>query len=181
MDEKDLRSLIREAIQEYSKTESARREPAYQAELLEERRRREDLERRVNSLQEENRRAQQMAEQAEREAVLRTELQRLGVAKLDLAYRAVKDDVRRAEDGRLVAKGDMGDVGIREYLQRFVAENPELLPARITGGSGASAGDRAGGAGAVDLERIRPGMSAEELQRIREEVARVAQQTWRGQ
>jgi hemin uptake protein HemP len=32
----------------------------------------------------------------------------------------------------------------------------------------------------VDLERIRPGMSAEEKQRVREEIVRVASQTLRG-
>jgi hypothetical protein len=32
----------------------------------------------------------------------------------------------------------------------------------------------------VDLERIRPGMSAEEMQRVREEIVRVASQTLRG-
>ena len=32
----------------------------------------------------------------------------------------------------------------------------------------------------VDLERIRPGMSAEEMQRVREEIVRVASQTLKG-
>jgi hemin uptake protein HemP len=36
------------------------------------------------------------------------------------------------------------------------------------------------GRDAVDLERIRPGMSAEEMQRVREEIVRVASQTLRG-
>ena len=127
-------------------------------ELAEERRRRESLEKRV--------------EEAERGSAIRAELQRLGVAKLDLAYKAVKDDVPR--DG-----GEM-----KEFLEKFVGENPELLPARLAGGSGASGGGRAGGSGsmtgAVDIERIRPGISAEELDRVRQEIARVASQTLRG-
>ena len=49
-------------------------------------------------------------------------------------------------------------------------------------GSGASGGARGSGAGAgaVDIDKIRPGMSAEELDRVRQEIARVASQTLRG-
>ena len=127
-------------------------------ELAEERRRREGLEKRV--------------EEAERGSAIRAELQKLGVAKLDLAYKAVKDEVPR--DG-----GEM-----KEFLKQFVGENPELLPARVAGGSGASGGGRGSGSGAtsgvVDIDRIRPGMSAEEMDRVRQEIARVASQTLRG-
>jgi hypothetical protein len=38
----------------------------------------------------------------------------------------------------------------------------------------------AGGRETVDLERIRPGMSAEEMQRVREEIVRVASQSLKG-
>lgn len=126
-------------------------------ELAEERRRREGLEKRV--------------EEAERGSAIRAELQRLGVAKLELAYKAVKDEVPREA-------GEM-----KEFLEKFVGENPELLPARLAGGSGASGGARGSGSGtpgAVDIEKIRPGMSAEELDRVRQEIARVASQTLRG-
>jgi hypothetical protein len=125
-------------------------------ELAEERRRREGLEKRV--------------EDVELGSAIRAELQKLGVAKLDLAYKAVKDEVPR--DG-----GEM-----KEFLKKFVGENPELLPARVAGGSGASGGGRGSGAapGGVDIDRIRPGMSAEEMDRVRQEIARVASQTLRG-
>ena len=124
-------------------------------ELAEERRRRESLEKRV--------------EEAERGSAIRAELQKLGVAKLELAFKAVKDEVPR----------DAGEM--KEFLENFVEENPELLPARLAGGSGASGGPRVGGGtGAVDIERIRPGMSAEEMDRARQEIARVASQTLRG-
>lgn len=125
-------------------------------ELAEERRRREGLEKRV--------------EEAERGSAIRAELQKLGVAKLELAYRAVKDEVPRE------------NTEMKAYLEKFVGENPELLPARVAGGSGASSGSRGSGAGAVavDIDRIRPGMSAEEMDRVRQEIARVASQTLRG-
>ncbi|MCX6622017.1 MAG: hypothetical protein NTY38_13300, partial [Acidobacteria bacterium] len=59
--------------------------------------------------------------------------------------------------------------------------NPELLPARIAGGSGAQAASRSAGAqSAVDLDKIRPGMSSDEMERVRQEIARVASQVIRG-
>lgn len=180
--ELNVRSLIQEAIQEFVKAEQAKAEPAYKTELVEERKRREALEHRVNELAEENRRSRALAEEAERSASIRTELQRLGVGKIDLAYKAVKDDVYRAEDGRLLANSVQGELGLKEYLTQFVHDNPELLPARMTGGSGASANQKpaASGGGGIDLDKIKPGMSAEELEHVRHEISRIASQTLRG-
>lgn len=153
-----LRDVVRAVVEEFAAVKS--------------------LEARVNELVAENQRARAKAEEAERSAAIRAELQRIGVAKIDLAYRAVKDDIYRSEDGRLRAQGG---AEMRDYLAQFVGENPELMPARVSGGSGASAGQRSGTErGTVELDQIRPGMSAEELDRARQEVARVAQQTLRG-
>jgi hypothetical protein len=103
------------------------------------------------------------------------------VAKIDLAFKAVKDDISRAEDGRLVARTDSGEISVREYLAKFLAENPELLPGRIHGGSGAGPGEKAPTtSGGIDIEKIRPGMSAEDLDRVRQEITRIANQTIRG-
>jgi hypothetical protein len=173
-EENDIRDIVRAAVEEFVKAD-----PSRQAELAEERTRREGLEKRVNDLVEENQRARAAAEAAERSASIRTELQRLGVTKVELAYRAVKDDVYRSEDGRILAQGG---AELREYLEHFVGENPELLPARLAGGSGTSpTGPRVvEQGGGVDLAKIRPGMDAEELERARQEVARVAAKTLRG-
>ena len=174
----DMRNVVQAVVQEFLKAEQTRSEPAYKAELVEERRKRESLEQKLNDLVAEAERARAKAEAAERSEAVRTELQRLGVAKIDLAYKAVKDEVQRAEDGRLVAP-DGSDY--KSYLNRFVTENPELLPARIAGGSGAAATPRGGMSGApIDLDKIRPGMSPEEMDRVRQEIARVASQTLRG-
>src|SRR5438445_13164123 len=135
----DVTSIVRQALEEFSQREQSRNEPAYKAELVEERKRREQLERRLNELVEENKRSQQVAQEAQRSSAVRAELQRLGVAKIDLAFRAVQDDIVRAEDGRLVAKSESGEVPVKEYLTAFVNENPEFLPARIAGGSGMTA------------------------------------------
>ena len=182
MEQADVRAIIRDAIDEFVKLERVKAEPAYKVELTEERRRREQLEQRVNELVEENSRSRARAEEIERGSSIRTELQRLGVAKIDLAYRAVKDEVCRAEDGRLMARTESGELPLREYLAHFVNENPELLPARMTGGSGATPFSKnpVNTATSVDLDKIRPGMNPEELEKIRQEIARVASQTMRG-
>jgi len=176
----DLRPIIQGVIEEFVRAQQVKAEPAYKAELIEERRRREDLERRMDELVQENQRSRQIAEEAERSAAVRAELQRLGVAKVDLAYRAVKDDVQRGDDGRLVAKGGQGEVPVRDYLTQFVQENPELLPARIAGGSGVGSAPKPTASGALDLDKIRPGMNPDELEKIRQEISRVASQALKG-
>jgi len=177
----DVRRIIREAIEEFARKESSKAEPAYRNELAEERKRREQLEKRVNELVQENARSRQAAEEAERSATIRAELQRLGVVKVDLAYRAVKDDIQRAEDGRLTGTTERGAVGLRDYLTQFVHENPEFLPARNLGGSGLTGTQRTQPAAApVELDKIKPGMSQEEIERVRQEIARIASQALGG-
>ena len=178
----DIRDIIRQAIQEFVQAEQRKAEPAYKAELQDERKRRESLEGRVNQLVEENRKARAIAEETDRNAQIRTELQRMGIAKIDLAFRAVKDEIVRAEDGRLQAKGADGK-SLQEYLAGFVEENPELLPARIPGGSGAKAPARQAaseGPAGIDIDKIKPGMSKDDLDRVRQEIARLASQALRG-
>ncbi|MBV9158621.1 MAG: hypothetical protein JO097_20345 [Acidobacteriaceae bacterium] len=177
----DIRDVVRQTIEEFVRNERRKSEPAYKAELHEERKRREGLETRVNHLIEENRKARTAAEEADKNSQIRTELQRLGVTKIDLAFRAIKDDIVRAEDGRLQAKGSEGK-SLEDYVTGFVQENPELLPARIAGGSGAHAPSRKAesGGGGIEIEKIRPGMSKEDLDRVRQEVSRLAAQALRG-
>jgi hypothetical protein len=179
----DIQAIVRQAVQELAESEKTRTEPAYKTELVEERKRREQLERRMNELVAENQRSRKAAEEAERGSAVRAELQRLGVAKIDLAFKAVQDGIVRTDDGRLIARGESGEMPVKEYLTNFVNENPEFLPARIAGGTGMTATLKAPGAGrqTVSLEEIRPGMSAEEMRRVREEIVRVASQTFRGQ
>jgi hypothetical protein len=177
----DLKAVVRGVIEEFVQAQHQNAEPAYKVELVEERRRREKLESRVNELIQENAKARLAAEEAERSSTIRAELQRLGVSKVDLAFRAVRDDVVRGEDGRLVARGSQGEVGLKDYLTQFVNENPELLPARISGGSGMTPAQKSGpAASGIDLDKIRPGMNPEELERVRQEISRLASQTLRG-
>lgn len=178
----DVREVIRQTLQEFVRAQQEKAEPAYKAELHEERKRRESLEQRLNQLVEENRKARATAEEAERTSLIRSELQRLGVAKVELAFRAVKDEIVRGEDGRLQSKGQDAKP-LSDYLAQFVQENPELLPARIAGGSGAAPGGRKSGQigeHAVSLEQIKPGMGKEDLERVRQEISRLANQALRG-
>jgi hypothetical protein len=177
-----VQTIVKQAVQEFLQEQQAKSEPAYKTELVEERKRREQLERRLSEVEEESKRSRQAAEKAERSSAIRAELQRLGVAKIDLAFRAVQDGVFRAEDGRLLGHGENGEVPLKDYLSGFVSENPEFLPARIPGGSGITAAHKAPreGVESVDLDGIRPGMSAEQLDRVRKEILRVASQSLRG-
>jgi hypothetical protein len=181
-DEKvDIRAIVKNALDEYVRMEQSKTEPAYKVELLEERRRREQLERRMNELVDENRRSREIAEEMERSSIIRSELQRLGVTKVDLAFKAVKEDIQRTSDGRLIARTDSGEVTMKDYLAGFLNENPELLPGRIHGGSGAGSGHKAPiTASSIDIDKIRPGMSTEDLDKVRQEIARIANQTIRG-
>jgi hypothetical protein len=175
MDEPDVQTIVQQAINEYMRQDSARREPAYKTELQEERRRREQLEKRLNEMGEENKKARAIADEAQRTAAIRSELQRLGVVKVALAYKAVQDGIVRTEDGRITA----GDQSLTEFLSGFVQDNPEFLPARIACGTGMTGTQKAApaSAGAIDLDKISPSMSKEDLERARQEILRVASQS----
>jgi hypothetical protein len=172
----DVQTIVQQAVDEYMRQDVARREPAYKTELHEEKRRREQLEKRVNELVEENKRSRAVAEEAQRSTNIRTELQKLGVTKVDLAYKAVQDGIVRAEDGRLVARGDNGEQPVAEFLASFVHDNPEFLPARIAGGTGMTGAQKSAPhatGGGFDLDKISPSMSKEELDKVRQEILRV--------
>ena len=175
MEKPDVQTIVQQAINEYMRQDTARLEPAYKTELQEERRRREQLERRLNEMADENKKARAMAEEVQRAGAIRSELQRLGVVKVDLAFKAVQDHISRTEDGRLTAGGQP----MSEYLTEFVQENPELLPARIAGGTGMTGTQRTSLNSAVDLDKISPSMSKEDLERTRQEILRVASQSLR--
>jgi hypothetical protein len=165
---------IRAMIGEYMRQREGEQDVDLRAVLDEERRKRESLERQLGELGEENRRTRRQSEQTDRVSRIQSCLQELGVRKVPLALRLVKDEIVRGGDGELYAEVKGARVPYRDYLEDFVAENPEFLPPRIAGGSGASGGEREMPPGAVDLDSIRPGMSREELAQAWKEVARLA-------
>jgi hypothetical protein len=172
MDGTNVQGIVQQAIEEFVRQQQASSEPAYKTELSEERRRREQLERRLNELVEENKRSRQAADEANRGAAIRAELQRLGVAKVDLAYKVVQENILRAEDGQLTARTENGSTSMKEYLDAFVGENPEFLPARISGGAGLGPAHKPGAREGFDIEKIGPGMSTEDKERARQEILR---------
>jgi hypothetical protein len=172
MEGTEVQGIVQQAIQEFVRQQQASSEPAYKAELEDERRRREQLERRLNELVEENKKSRRAAEEAERGSAIRAELQRLGVAKIDLAYKVVQDSIARAEDGQFIAKSESGPTSMKEYLSGFVSDNPEFMPARITGGAGLGPAHKTGVREGFDIEKIGPGMTAEEKERARQEILR---------
>src|SRR5450755_2520158 len=117
----DIEKVIDQALTAFQEKQRTAAEPeaALHNELSQERRKRESLEKRVNELIEEGRRARAEAEQSDRFATIKSELQQLGVTKVDLAFRAVRDDVQR--DGeRLLARTEDGNaVPLRDYLTQW--------------------------------------------------------------
>lgn len=173
--EAEIRRIVQQSLDEYLKRAGGEGGEAVKTALAEERRQREQLEKRLNELAEDNGRHRRVVEQMDRFSTIKSELQQLGVRKPDLAFRLLKDEIFRGEDGQLYARGEEGELGLQEFLTKFVAENPEFLPPRIAGGSGASGGNRQEtSGGSFDLGRIRPGMSEEDKERARREIARAA-------
>lgn len=149
-------------------------ESRYRNELARERATRERLERQLNEIATENRRRREEAEEAERVSVIREGLEERGVKKTRLALRLVKDDVKRGDDGRLYGEADGRRLPLEDYLDMFVGENPEFLPPRIAGGSGATGtGSRELTQSGFELESIRPGMSRDESREAWKQVARL--------
>ena len=142
--------------------------------LEEERRRRLELERQVKDLNEESRALRRQAEESERRARLREGLKERGVRKTQLAMRLLEPDLRRNSDGDLVGDWEGSLLPLEDYLNRFVQENPEFLPPRIAGGSGATGarGSELTRSG-FDVDSIRPGMKPDELRQAWSEVARL--------
>jgi hypothetical protein len=171
----NLKRLIEDVVREFHAAQVKQQEPVYRAELAEERRQREEMERQLRELVEENRRAKEKAEQVETASFIKSELHKLGVTKIDLAFKAIKDDVQKDATGRYSARGSKGAQPLEEYLKSFIEENPELLPARNVPGTGGHAVSRRSSTHpGLELESIRPGMSQEELAKVRQEIARVA-------
>lgn len=114
----------------------------------------------------------------DREVFLRDQIRALGVRNVDLAYRAVREDVSKDQDGVWTAEVDGTKVPATQFLKQFIARNPDLIPARMISGSGAPS--RAEETDhECDLDQIRPGMDPASMRRAREAVVRIIAQTKR--
>ena len=129
----EMEGIVKKAIGEFRRHTSEEEDAVLKGKLREERRRREELERRLNEMRQESRRTRQQAEETERHLQIQDALREFGVQKTNLAFRLVKDEIFRTEEGDLYADSEGERMPYREYLKRFVSENPEFLPPRITG------------------------------------------------
>ena len=175
----DIRGIVQEAIEEFSRRKREETEPAHRAELMEERRRREQLESQVKDLLQKARESEQEVARTRMTSAVKDELQQLGVTKVDLAFRVMKDEIRQGGDGQYVARGRDGDMPLKDFVKKFVDENPEFLPPRIAGGSGTSGGGQDPAGTRVDLDAIRPGMSVEDRRDIHRAISTLVSQTFK--
>ncbi|MBK7927502.1 MAG: hypothetical protein IPJ98_08415 [Bryobacterales bacterium] len=111
------------------------------------------------------------ASRLRKDQYLRQALSALGVENLELAVKAVREDIVEAGGQKWVAPGEGGDVPAQEYLAEFLKKNRELLPARRLQGGGMPA-SRVESGGSVDLEEIRPGMDPVTLKKVRDAIGR---------
>lgn len=95
------------------------------------------------------------------------------------AFKAFSTEITRGEnDGLLGPENEAA----KEYIKRCLeGDRAYWLKTKDVGGSGAVNGGSRGGSQPVDLNNIKPGMDATELQRVRAEIARVALNAMRGQ
>jgi hypothetical protein len=121
--------------------------------------------------------ATESARKEKRTATLGNELGELGIPakRIQSAIRALDPDIKWDDTGALVS--DDG-TPLKEFLQSWIKDNEHFLPPKQVGGAGASGGNR--NAPKVDIDEIRPGMKADDLARVRAEIARVAIETMRG-
>lgn len=175
----DIRGIVQEAMEEFSRRKREEAEPAQRAELMEERRRREQLESQVKDLLQKARESEQEMARTRMTGAVKEELQKLGVTKVDLAFRVMKDEIRQGGDGQYIARGREGDMPLQDFVKKFVDENPEFLPPRIAGGSGASGGGHDAAGSRLDLDAIRPGMSVEERRDFHRAIANLVTQTFK--
>jgi hypothetical protein len=111
------------------------------------------------------------ASRLRKEQYLRQTFSALGVENLDLAVKAVHEDIVEDGDRQWVTKTAGGAVPAQQYLTEFLKKNRELLPARRLQGAGMPASRMESGGG-VDLEEIRPGMDPATLKKVRDAIGR---------
>lgn len=175
----DIRGIVQEAIEEFARRKRDETEPAHKAELMEERRRREQLESQVKDLLQKARESEQEVARTRMTSAVKDELQRLGVTKVDLAFRVMKDEIKQSADGQYVARSREGDVPLQDFVKKFVDDNPEFLPPRISGGSGTSGVGQDPAGVRFDLDAIKPGMSADERRELHRALSNLVTQTFK--
>ena len=142
----NVRAIVREAIEEFVKKEQSKTEPAYKAELVEERKRREQLERRLNELVEENKRSRQQAEEAERSGDGAGGVAAHGRGEGGRGVQGGQGRHRTAPRTAGWWRGASGgEVSLREYSAHFREREPGIPAGAHLRGSGSGIGAQAAG------------------------------------
>ena len=122
-----------------------------------------DLMAKLEAEQKRREEAERKAEERERHAAIRSVLaqyQFANEAAREDAFRIFRDAVRRAEDGSLVGGED--ELPLEQFIAEEMKRREYLLAPKPAAGAGASAGARRGGAPAITLDDIKPGMTKEQ-------------------
>lgn len=142
----------------------AKGDPKADPEVVRLRKQMEAINSRLEESEKKRTEAEARAEAQRRDGIVRDHLGKAGVPadRIDKAMRIVLPDIKRTESGDYVAGDDESPVA--EYVTNFVKANDYLLPAMNKSGSGAS-GNQAGAAGGkrIDINDIKPGMSADDM------------------
>ena len=176
----EIRFLIRGVIEEFVRAEQVKSEPAYKAELIDERRRREELETRVNEFVKENQRTRQVADERRKYVDsygATTTGRRQSRSGLPRGERRCQTQRRRTAGwSRGSGRGSTARLSRADSYRR-IQNSCRLASPGVGHGVG---NESAGGTVRSDLDKIRPGMSEEELTKVRQEISRVANQAMRG-
>jgi len=133
------------------------------------------LQARLATMEEENKKSTAAAEVAERHSKIREKLSSFEFAddpSRQAAFKLFSGDVRRGEDGALIAGDAASPLPFDKYIEAQILQLPGLLAAKKVGGAGAGGG-AGGGNGAVTLDNIKPGMSAEDKKAVYAAIASI--------
>lgn len=126
-------------------------DPAVNAELARLRREHDQAMKKVNEALDTSKKERDARLEMERTTAIRNVLNELPFrdqASRDLFFKAVKDDIKRTEDGELIADSANGPLPLKDYLtQTAESTGSSLLAPKTTGGAGASVGGKKGPAG----------------------------------
>lgn len=132
------------------------------------------LQRQVSELKAQKEESDRRAEEKDRHSAIRSALSGFEWANKNAqnaAFRIFESEIKRNEAGELVAPdGTAADEWIAKQMED---EHDYLLKPKQVGGVGATNSGRK--EKPIDLNDIKPGMSAEDLARVRAEIARLAQ------
>lgn len=139
-------------------------DPKVIAQLENERKARERLEKQVNDLLGENKKTKEEAELKERLAEIKSAMSKFSFANegtRDMAFEYFAGKIKRGEDGALVAPGKDGEVPYDHFIKGHLESNPNLLAAKQSGGGGATGGEPYRGS-KFDASVIKPGMTSDQ-------------------